>query len=145
MRGSFWKVSTLTAAMLLSVSDGAAHEPPVPMAAVTSAPAASGQMAWEPDGLPKHPSPEVMVSRVVVRSEAEPIISEAHPPATERATEDDGGFEPVIDEDVVLLPIWHYGFWAMPPGGLTRHLLPPRVPIDPDETLASVSVTVKPG
>lgn len=39
-----------------------------------------------------------------------------------------------IDEDALLLPVLHYGFWAMPPGGMTRYLISPPVPVDPETT-----------
>jgi len=42
-----------------------------------------------------------------------------------------------VDEGAFLLPVWHPGFWVMPPGGLTRYLFPPRGFINPDQTLMS--------
>ena len=53
---------------------------------------------------------------------------------------DSGGcdtYQAEVDEGAFLLPIWDGGFWGMPPGGLTRFLIPPRGFINPDETLNS--------
>ena len=47
-----------------------------------------------------------------------------------------GSIQAEIDEGAFLLPIWDRGFWPMPPGGLTRRLIPARGFINPDETLA---------
>ena len=43
--------------------------------------------------------------------------------------------EALIDEGALLLPTWDRGFWAMPPGGLTRFLIPPRGFINPEQNL----------
>ncbi len=43
------------------------------------------------------------------------------------------------DADEFLLPVWNPGFWAMPPGGLTRYLIPSRTFVDPD--LAGCAIT----
>ena len=54
-------------------------------------------------------------------------------------TADSGGCETIqteVDEGAFLLPTWDRGFWVMPPGGLTRYLIPARGFINPDETLA---------
>jgi len=42
-----------------------------------------------------------------------------------------------LDDDAFLFPIWSGTFWIMPPGGLTRHLIPQLMPINPEATLAS--------
>ena len=63
-------------------------------------------------------------------------------------TADSGGCETSqveVDEGACLLPIWDRGFWVMPPGGLTRYLIPARGFINPDETLASGPVMVNSG
>jgi len=49
------------------------------------------------------------------------------------------------DEGAFLLPTWDRGFWAMPPGGLTRNLIPPRGFINPDETIAPGSLRANSG
>ena len=49
------------------------------------------------------------------------------------------------DDDAFLRPVWHRGFWVMPPGGLTRYLIPSRVFINPDVTLAPGPGTVNSG
>jgi len=50
-----------------------------------------------------------------------------------------------VDADAYLLPVLHPGHWAMPPGGLTRFLLPSRALINVDQTLASGPVVVNSG
>jgi hypothetical protein len=40
------------------------------------------------------------------------------------------------DQGAFLLPVWDRGFWVMPPGGMTRFLIPSRTFISPDQTLA---------
>ena len=47
-----------------------------------------------------------------------------------------------VDEGAFLRPTWDRGFWVMPPGGLTRFLIPARTFINPDETLAPGPVVV---
>jgi len=55
------------------------------------------------------------------------LVDEAAPePAPTLADADGHGF---------LLRVWNLGFWLMPPGGLTRHLIPTRVIINPDEAV----------
>jgi len=49
------------------------------------------------------------------------------------------------DEGAFLLPTWDRGFWAMPPGGLTRNLIMPRGFINPDETIAPGSLRANSG
>jgi hypothetical protein len=54
-------------------------------------------------------------------------------------TADSGGCDTnlaEVDEGAFLWPTWDRGFWLMPPGGLTRYLIPARGLINPDETLA---------
>ena len=41
-----------------------------------------------------------------------------------------------MDESAFVVPTWSGVFWIMPPGGMTRFLIPQRMPINPD-----VSVT----
>jgi len=43
-----------------------------------------------------------------------------------------------------LLPIWNRGFWGMPPGGLTRYLIPSRAIINIDEAPVQDPVIVNP-
>lgn len=45
------------------------------------------------------------------------------------------------DQDAFLLPVWSPGFWAMPPGGLTRYLFPPRAFVDPDQILMGATLS----
>lgn len=52
---------------------------------------------------------------------------------TEPETSDETPVE--ADQGAFLLPVWSPGFWAMPPGGLTRYLFPSRDFVNPDETL----------
>jgi hypothetical protein len=43
----------------------------------------------------------------------------------------------VVVGGAFLRPTWDRGFWAMPPGGLTRFLLPAPGFINPEDTLAA--------
>ena len=47
-----------------------------------------------------------------------------------------------LDQGAFLLPIWSPGFWAMPPGGLTRYLFPSRSFVNPDQTLMGAPLSV---
>jgi len=52
-------------------------------------------------------------------------------------TEDDSceKTETALDTGAFLLPVRHHGFWAMPPGGLTRYIWAPPGFINPDQIL----------
>ena len=52
-------------------------------------------------------------------------------------SEIDADFQAKIDEEVLLLPVLHPAFWAMPPCGITRFLISSPLPIDPEQKLAS--------
>lgn len=43
------------------------------------------------------------------------------------------------EQGAFLLPVWNPGFWAMPPGGMTRFLIPSRTFVNPDQTLISAT------
>jgi hypothetical protein len=45
------------------------------------------------------------------------------------------------DQCAFLLPVWSPGFWAMPPGGLTRYLFPSRNFVNPDQTLIDAALS----
>jgi hypothetical protein len=49
------------------------------------------------------------------------------------------------DHSAFLLPVWHPGIWAMPPGGLTRYLIPSQSFVNPDQTLSPGPVIVNSG
>jgi hypothetical protein len=72
-----------------------------------------------------------------VPDEAPSIAGGEKPEGAEVGNDDDGEFQAVIGEDTFLLPVWRHSFWAMPPGGITRWLIRPPVPINPDSTLAT--------
>jgi hypothetical protein len=40
------------------------------------------------------------------------------------------------DESAFVVPTWSGVFWIMPPGGMTRFLIPQRMPINPEESVA---------
>ena len=41
-----------------------------------------------------------------------------------------------MDESAFVVPTWSGVFWIMPPGGMTRFLIPQRMPIDPEVSVA---------
>ena len=111
-----------------------------------------------PGQLPAKVSPERPRSAEVSRNSGnlvhvEPLLIGGHTvdslgEITITVTADSSGCDTIqgeIDEGAFLLPTWDRGFWVMPPGGLTRHLIPARSFINPDETLASGPVMVNSG
>ncbi len=65
------------------------------------------------------------VGEVAITVTAEPDKSDATPVEADRSA--------------FLLPTWSPGFWAMPPGGLTRYLFPSRQFVNPDQAFMSAT------
>ena len=53
--------------------------------------------------------------------------------------------QPVVNEGSFLLPTWDRGFWLMPPGGLTRFLIPAPGFVNPEEAFAADSAILESG
>lgn len=87
-------------------------------------------------------SPEMMKEPgIVIPWAGSPGLGPLHfaPEWSERtaaARKEDGDAVEVKGDEAFLLPVWHFGFWAMPPGGLTRFLISPPTPVDIEDRLA---------
>jgi len=144
MRGFFRYAALLAAVALLSPTDGVAQQPPGMVAAVAVAPNTVGWTARARDK-PRMPTrPGVMVPAIVTPHEAPGNVSEKRPGKSESKKKDDVDIQTVVDDGAFLLPIWNRGFWGMPPGGLTRYLLPSRAIINIDEVPVQDPVIVNP-
>ena len=142
MRRAIIYAALLAAVVLFSPTDGAAQQSPAMIAAAAKAPNTEGWTA-RAHQIPQIPTrPGVIVPTIEAPGEAPSTVGVKRPGVAEVEKEDDGEIQAVIDEDAFLLPVWHRGFWAMPPGGMTRFLLQPPVPINPDKTLAADPVMV---
>ena len=86
-----------------------------------------------------------MVPTIEARGEAPGDLSVERPASSEIKQDDGVDIKASVDEGAFLLPTWNRGFWVMPPGGLTRFLIPPRGFINPVETLPPDSVIVSSG
>ncbi len=136
MRRAIIYAALLAAVVLFSPTDGAAQQSPAMIAAAAKAPNTEG---WTARALqiPQIPTrPGVIVPTIEAPGEVPPTVGTERPGEAEVKKEDNRDIQAAIDEDAFLLPVWHRGFWAMPPGGMTRYLLQPPVPINPESTLA---------
>ena len=144
MRGLFRFAALLAAVALLSPTDGVAQQPPGMVAAVAVPPNTVEWTARARDK-PRMPMrPGVMVPAIVAPHEAPGNVSEKRPGISESKKEDDFDARTVVNEGAFLLPVWNRGFWGMPPGGLTRCLIPSRVIINIDEVPVQDPVIVNP-
>jgi hypothetical protein len=123
----------LTLAVSFSPIEARAQQPPAEIASIAKSP---GTEVWTDRG---RPYPEIPVRRcahaptVEVPDEAPAVIGGEHPGVAAIENDDGNEVQPVV-EDTFLLPVLHRGFWAMPPGGFTRFLIQPPIPINPDAT-----------
>jgi hypothetical protein len=122
--------------------------PPIPTKRRVMVPSISG-----PSHPPEKASPEPPRTAVVTRNCGDHVQAELPLPVapavgsvgeiTENVVGESAESETVqggVEQSAFLLPIWHPGFWAMPPGGMTRFLIPSRTFVNPDETLISAAV-----
>ena len=130
---------------LLSPEYGFAEQPPGRIVAATAAPSTVGWTARAPDIPPISARPGVIVPTIKARGEAPGHLSLERPASSEIKQDDVVNVEASVDEGAFLLPTWNRGFWVMPPGGLTRFLIPSRGFINPEETLPSDPVIVRSG
>ena len=145
MRGLARYAALLAAVALLSPESGFAEQPPRVVAAAVGAPGIVVWTARAPD-IPRVPArPGVMVPTIEARGEAPRDVSVERPGSSEIKQEDDVDNQAVVDEGAFLRPTWDRGFWLMPPGGLTRFLIPARGFINPEATLATDPVIVNSG
>jgi hypothetical protein len=135
---------------------------------IVTAPALPNTVGWTTrahDNLSTPTKPAVNVPSIEAPGQAPAKVSPERPRSAEvtRNCENPVHVEPLLigghtadslgcdtiqaggDEGAFLLPTWDRGFWVMPPGGLTRYLIPARGFINPDETLAPGPVIVNSG
>ncbi len=145
MRRAIIHAALLAAALLLSPTDGAAQQGPSTIATAANGP---NTAAWS---APPHPMPQIPARPGAVAASFEapggaPATLGGESSEVAEVQKEDGGETPaVMVEDLFLLPVWRYGFWAMPPGGITRYVFQPPVPVDPDSTLAADPAMVSSG
>jgi len=121
---------------LMTPEVGFAEQPPGMVAASVGAPNTVVWTARAPEIPRIRARPGVMVPTIEAGGRAPRDVSVERPGSSEIKKEDEVEFQAVVDGGAFLLPTWDRGFWLMPPGGLTRFLIPARGFIDPDETLA---------
>jgi hypothetical protein len=109
---------------LLPLQNAAGDEPAVMIVPAPASPNTVGGTIWTHDNPSIPTKPREIVSSLETPGLPAARVS-SEPPR--KAEADEGAF---------LLPTWDRGFWVMPPGGLTRFLLPAPGFINPDETLA---------
>jgi hypothetical protein len=142
VRRAIIHAALLAAVVLFSPTDGAAQQSPAMIAAAAKAPN-TGSWTARAQRIPQIPTrPGVMFPTIEAHGQAPSTVGEEMPGVAEVKTEDDRDVRAATDENAFLLPVWHYGFWAMPPGGLTRFLWQPQDPINPESTLAADPVIV---
>ena len=145
MRGII-RYSALLAAVALSFPEfGFAEQPPRMVAAAVGAPKTVAWTSRAPD-IPRMPaSPGAMIPKIGPRGDVPGDRRVERPESFEVKKAGGVTAGAVVDETAFLLPTWDRGFWVMPPGGLTRFLIPARGFINPEETLAADPVIVESG
>ena len=124
---------------------GFAEQPPGMVAAAVGAPNTVAWTSRTPD-IPRMPtSPGAMIPKTEPRGEAPGDLIVERPGSSEIKKDGGADIKALVDEGAFLLPTWDRGFWVMPPGGLTRFLIPPRGFINPEQTLPSDPVIVSSG
>jgi len=121
---------------LMTPEVGFAEQPPGMVAAAVGAPNTVVWTARAPEIPRIRTRPGAMVPSIEAGGRPPRDVSVERPGSSEIKKEDEVEFQAVVDGGAFLLPTWDRGFWLMPPGGLTRFLIPARGFIDPDETLA---------
>ena len=135
----------LAAVALLFPEIGFAEQPPGMVAASAGPQGAVVWAAGAPD-FPRMPKrPGVVAPSSEARGEAPRDLGVERSGSSEIKKEDDSPTGAAVGEAAFLLPIWDRGFWLMPPGGLTRFLIPARGFINPEETLAADPAIVDSG
>ena len=131
--------AVLAAGVMLCPEVGMAQQPRVAAAAVN----APHTRAWTARAsgnsqMRAKPGPQ---RAAIERPVKGPMNIKAEPPGRSEIKHDEGvESQAVNDEAAMLRPTWNRGFWFLPPGGLTRFLIPSRAIINVDE--APVQETV---
>jgi hypothetical protein len=135
----------LSVVALLSPEYGFAEQPPGRIVAAAGATNTAVWTARAPDIPPISARPGEMVPTIEARGRAPGDLSEERPGRSEIKQDEGADIKALVDDGAFLLPTWNRGFWVMPPGGLTRFLIPPRGFINPEETLPPDPVIVSSG
>jgi hypothetical protein len=128
-------VTLLSVVALLSPKYGFAEQPPGRTVAAAGAPSTVVWTARAPDIPPISARPGKMVPTIEARGRVPGDISEERPGISEIKRDGGSDTEALVNQGAFLLPTWNRGFWVMPPGGLTRFLIPPPGFINPEQTL----------
>lgn len=140
MKGPIFHAALFTAAAFFYPLGGFAQQPPGMVSAVAKAPHTEGGAARAHSIQPMPARPGVAVAKIEVPDRSPSKDDVERPPHSGIKQAGEEHLKGKIDEDALLLPVLHYGFWAMPPGGMTRNLISPPVPVDPDDTGATFTV-----
>lgn len=138
--------ASLIACTALFPPQYAAGEEPAGM--IVTAPALPNTVGWTTRARDNPSIPtkrNVNIPSIEAPGQAPAKVSPERPRSAEVTRNSDHLVPVEFDEDAFLLPTWDRGFWVMPPGGLTRFLLPPRGFINPEETLAPGSLSANSG
>jgi len=123
----------IACAGLFPLQNASGEEPAGMTLAAPASPNTIGRTIWA-HGNPSIPTkPDVVVPPFETPGQPAAALSPERPRDVEG------------DEGAFLLPTRDRGFWVMPPGGLTRFLIPPRGFINPEETLALGSSSANSG
>jgi hypothetical protein len=135
MKGLIRHLTLLGAAALLFPESGIAEQPQGVAAADVRAPNTVVCTAPTRDSVRMPSRPGVMPPMIEAGGETTRNVGAGGPGSLEITKENDADIEAIGDEGAFLRPTWDRGFWVMPPGGLTRFLLPAPGFINPEETL----------
>jgi hypothetical protein len=136
MKGLIRYAALLFAVAVVFPECGSAEQPRG-MAAANARTADAARWTIRVSEVPKMPPrPGVMVPTIAAGGEIRRDVGVEQPGSLELDKKDDANVQAEAGEGAFLLPTWDRGFWVMPPGGLTRFLLPPPGFINPEETLA---------
>ena len=145
MRRLIRSVALLSTVALLSPEYGFAEQPSGRIAAAAGAPNTVVWTSREPSLSPMSARPGEMFPTIKARGEAPGDLRVERPGSSE--IEKDGGadIKALVNEGSFLLPTWDRGFWLMPPGGLTRFLIPAPGFVNPEEAFAADSAILESG
>ena len=133
MKGLIRNSALLAAAAMLSPTLGATEQPQGMVVAAVNAPNTAVWTDRSPDITRVPTRPVVVVPKIERRGDALKNFNVDRSGSSEINEEDAAAA--AADDGAYLLPTWDRGFWVMPPGGLTRFLIPARGFINPDQTL----------
>jgi hypothetical protein len=125
--------SLIVIAALLSPQHGVADEP---TGTIVPAPGSSIDSGWRNRAQANQPIPtQSRLKEASNKSSARPSEIERSAKAGFADPGESGAIQTEDDSGAFLLPVWDRGFWVMPPGGMTRRLLPAPGFVNPEVTL----------